>query len=78
MINVGQLERLVASLSSQESAKASKAEGGKIGLDLNELGYTKLLGTGRVSTPLTVKVTNCSASAREKLEKAGGEVLTPK
>ena len=78
VINVGQLDRLAAGLASRETPKASKTEAEKISLDLTELGYTKLLGTGRVSTPLTVKVVNCSASAREKLEKAGGEVLTPK
>ena len=34
----------------------------------------KLLGTGDISKPLTVKVHRCSAGAREKVEAAGGRV----
>jgi len=37
----------------------------------------KLLGEGEVQKKLTVVVDQCSASAREKIEKAGGKVVTP-
>ena len=36
----------------------------------------KLLGTGEVSRPITVIAVNASASAREKIARAGGTVLT--
>jgi large subunit ribosomal protein L15 len=36
----------------------------------------KVLGDGDISRALTVKVDKCSASAREKIEKAGGSVAT--
>ncbi|MGW8221080.1 MAG: 50S ribosomal protein L15, partial [Syntrophobacteria bacterium] len=36
----------------------------------------KLLGTGDISKPLTVKVDRCSAGARVKIEAAGGKVET--
>jgi ribosomal protein L15 len=35
-------------------------------VDLTGLGYTKLLGTGRITKPLTVTVPTCSKSAEEK------------
>jgi large subunit ribosomal protein L15 len=44
-------------------------------VDLESLGYTKLLGAGKVTRSLTVKVASCSATASEKIKKAGGEVL---
>jgi ribosomal protein L15 len=35
----------------------------------------KLLGSGRVNTPMTVKVAEASAGAEEKLKKAGGALV---
>jgi large subunit ribosomal protein L15 len=56
--------------------KFSKAnEEGKIVLDLDELGYEKLLGTGQVDGVYTVKVKKVSQSAKDKITQAGGEVL---
>lgn len=37
-------------------------------------GLVKVLGTGELSTALTLKVHAVSASAREKIEKAGGKI----
>jgi large subunit ribosomal protein L15 len=56
--------------------KYSKAtEDGKVTLDLNELGYEKLLGAGRVDAVVSIKVKKASKSAKEKITEAGGEVL---
>jgi len=52
-------------------------EKGKTNIDLTSLGYTKLLGTGKITKPLTVTVPSCSKTAEEKIKKAGGQVLTP-
>jgi len=49
---------------------------GKLFIDLTTLGYTKLLGTGKITKPLTVNVTSCSKTAAEKIKQAGGQVLT--
>lgn len=54
---------------------ATAEKGGKPLVDLASLGYTKLLGSGRVTRALSIKVASCSKSAMEKVEKAGGEVL---
>jgi ribosomal protein L15 len=40
------------------------------------MGYTKLLGTGKITKPLTITVTACSKTATEKVKKAGGKVVT--
>ena len=52
----------------------SEREGGPF-LDLEALGYDKLLGAGRVTKALTVKVPSWSESASRKITGAGGEVL---
>lgn len=52
-----------------------KEEGRKIKVDLTELGYNKLLGEGKISRPVEIKVVNCSNSAQKKVESAGGSVI---
>lgn len=56
-------------------AKYGKQEGGKKILDLSSLGYDKLLGGGQLNTAYSVKIQQYTASAAEKIKKAGGEVL---
>ncbi len=51
------------------------AQGSEI--DLTDLGYTKLLGTGKISKPLTIKVASFSKSAQEKVTQAGGKIVAP-
>jgi large subunit ribosomal protein L15 len=72
IINVGKLDDLVAKL---ESEKKLEKKEDKLFLDLESLGYDKLLGTGAVSKPLLVKVTSYSEAASRKLEEAGGQIL---
>ncbi|OGD47145.1 hypothetical protein A3K79_01705 [Candidatus Bathyarchaeota archaeon RBG_13_46_16b] len=67
-VNVGELDRIVSQVSVEK-------EKGKFFIDLENLGYTKLLGTGKVTKPLTVKVASCSEVAGQKVKDAGGEVL---
>ncbi|MCW3995056.1 MAG: 50S ribosomal protein L15 [Candidatus Bathyarchaeota archaeon] len=50
------------------------AQGEKI--NLTELGYTKLLGTGKITKPLTIEVEAYSKSAAEKVKEAGGEIIS--
>ncbi|MBX5321018.1 MAG: uL15 family ribosomal protein [Candidatus Bathyarchaeota archaeon] len=68
VINVGELDEMAEKI-------PAKKEEGKIFIDLESLGYTKLLGTGGVTKPLVVKVASCSKSAAEKIKEAGGQVL---
>jgi large subunit ribosomal protein L15 len=45
-------------------------------VNLTTLGYTKLLGAGRVTKALIVTVPMCSKVAEEKIVQAGGKVIT--
>jgi large subunit ribosomal protein L15 len=69
VINVGKLEEMAEKVSMRN-------EKGKSFIDLGSLGYTKLLGTGKVTKPLLVKVASCSKSAAGKIEEVGGQILT--
>ena len=66
-INIKQLNELTAQTASEK---------GKTNVNLTTLGYTKLLGTGKITKSLIVSVPSCSKSAEEKIKKAGGQVLT--
>ena len=61
-INVDQLEKLSLKLGNE--------------IDLNKLGYGKLLGNGKVHTKIVVKVKAFTESAKQKIEAAGGQVLS--
>lgn len=67
-INVGELDEIASSISTE----------GKKGrlVDLDSLGYTKLLGSGQVNQALTVKIAAFSPSAAKKIENAGGQILS--
>ena len=53
-----------------------KAEKTKTGysVDLEKIGYTKLLSKGEVTFKLNIKINSASAKAKEKLEAAGGKI----
>jgi large subunit ribosomal protein L15 len=44
-------------------------------INLTDMGYTKLLGTGKINKALTITVPACSKTAAEKIQTAGGKVL---
>ncbi len=68
--NVGALDSLAEKFGVEQGE-------GKILVDLENLGYSKLLGSGRLAKPLIVKVPSFSESAAKKVKEAGGEVLSP-
>ena len=45
-------------------------------INLTELGYTKLLGTGKITKALTITVPVASKSAMAKVQEAGGKLIT--
>ena len=63
-INLKKLEEIVQT-----------SQGEKPQINLTALGYTKLLGTGKVTKPLIIQVSSYSKSAAEKIKKAGGEIV---
>ena len=71
IINVGQLEELAEMLITEQQLEKRK----KIAiLDLNKLGYDKLLGMGNLTKPFTIKIASHSENAAKKIEKAGGKI----
>ena len=75
IINVGELDDLAAKL---ESEKKLEKKEKRIFLDLEDLGYDKLLGKGEIIQPMLVKVASYSEAASRKLEEAGGQILKEK
>ena len=68
VINLAKLEALVTQLPTQTEGQQT--------IDLTSLGYAKLLGTGKLTKPLTIKVQSASKTAAEKIKQAGGKILT--
>lgn len=73
-INLRQLDEQMDNLIEQGVAYN---EEDTVVVDLSEIGVDKLLGRGRIGNPTKVKVTDCSESARRKIESAGGAILEP-
>lgn len=72
IINVGKLDDLVTKM---ENEKKLERKDKKIFLNLEILGYDKLLGTGEIKKPILVKIGSFSETASEKLQEAGGAIF---
>lgn len=71
-INVSELEELAYKLILERKAPSR----GKISIDLEEFGFNKLLGKGKITKPMNVKVASFSEIAAKKIEAVGGRVIT--
>jgi large subunit ribosomal protein L15 len=69
------LSEVELSLSSLSKDGIAIHKDGKWTVDLSKLGVDKLLGSGKIKTPLMVKVTEASANAEKKLKAAGGALM---
>jgi large subunit ribosomal protein L15 len=76
--SINQTEPIIINLKQLEEVAAQQQKGkkAKVTINLKEIGYGKLLGAGRINTPISVKVPLCSKAAKIKIEEAGGEVIT--
>jgi len=72
IINIGQLDELIDKLIREKTLAKKK---GKAFIDLGALGYQKLLATGKLTKPISVKVDSYSQNAAKKIEEAGGQIL---
>jgi len=72
IINVGELEELADRLAVE---KKLERKGKKVLLDLDKRGYEKLLGMGKITKPILIKVGAHSEAAAKKVEEAGGQIL---
>jgi large subunit ribosomal protein L15 len=71
-INVGELRELIEFLMQQGRLEM---EGDAYVIDLQALGYNKLLGRGSIDLKVKVRVYDASETAIEKIRRAGGEVV---
>lgn len=72
ILNVGELEELADKLAMEQRLEK---KGRKAFLDLDKLGYEKLLGKGSITKPLLVKIASHSKAAAKKIEESGGRIL---
>ena len=75
VINVGELDELAHKLAAEKKLERKQK---KTFLDLAKLGYDKLLGTGKITKPMLVKVVAHSEAAAKKIDEAGGQILKEK
>jgi large subunit ribosomal protein L15 len=73
-INVGNIQSELPTFI--EYGLAKKGEKGLV-IDLTQSKYNKLLGGGSIKTPVTIRVQEATATARQKVEAAGGKIETP-
>lgn len=69
VVNVGDLNELF-----QDGAVVNEAALREVGLVSRTCDVIKILGTGDLARKLTIQGAKVSASAREKIEKAGGSI----
>ncbi|MFT4325875.1 MAG: uL15m family ribosomal protein [Candidatus Woesearchaeota archaeon] len=72
-LNVGDVENRIQKLVLDKKVKA----GSEVALNLTELKYDKLLGSGKLTAKVVITVSEASAKAIEKVEAAGGKVILP-
>ena len=65
-INIKQLNELVVKAPDKTN---------EMQINLTQMGYTKLLGAGKLTKPLIITASSCSKTAAEKVKKAGGQIL---
>ncbi|MBD3155080.1 MAG: 50S ribosomal protein L15 [Candidatus Aenigmarchaeota archaeon] len=73
VINIKQIDSQLEDM--LKEGKIQKEKGFYI-VNLNELGYDKLLGTGKVTHKMIVEAKSFSESARKKIEEANGKART--
>lgn len=71
-ITIKSIEQMIPSW---VNAKLAEEKAGVFEINLEKLGYNKLLSNGKVSKKLKITTPYASASAVEKIKAAGGEIL---
>ncbi len=74
IVNVGELDESIEQLVTEGVAEK---KGSEFHIDLANIGIEKVLGGGKVTKPLFIKASEFSSTAREKIEAAKGQAITP-
>lgn len=70
-VNLKELEEKIENIPEKEVEK----EDDKIKVDLSQMGYDKLLGSGMATKPMIVEAKEFSKKAKEKIEQAEGKAI---
>lgn len=73
-VNISYIEEQLPKLVAKKLASEEK---GKFIIDLKNLGYDKLIGSGKVTKKFVVTAESASKKAVERIKKVGGEVILP-
>lgn len=71
-INVKELQEMALKIAAETGGEE------KIFIDLEAMGYMKLLGGGKITIPVIVKVPSYTKEALRKIREAGGEIVSSK
>lgn len=74
IVNVGELDEAIEQLVNEGFAEK---KGSEFHINLANIGIKKVLGNGKVTRPLFIKASEFSSTAREKIEAANGQAITP-
>ncbi len=72
--NVGELDEVIEQLVADGFAEK---KGEAFYIDLNNIGIEKVLGNGKVSKPLFITASEFSSVAKQKIEEAKGQIISP-
>ena len=70
------LSELEINLETMKANGIAESKQGRLVVDLRKLGIDKLLGSGKIATPVDVMVDQASQKAKQKLEKIGGKLIS--
>lgn len=73
-INISYIEEQLPELVAK---KLASEENGKFVIDLKNLGYDKLLGSGKITKQFVITAESASKKAVERIKKVGGEIILP-
>ncbi len=72
--NVGKLDQKLKVLA---ELKVIEEKNGVYEVDASKVGFTKILGAGKINSKINLTIDTASKTAIEKIEKAGGKVILP-
>jgi len=74
-INVGNIDKFYLDMIKNNKINNDKKKVDNV-INLNELGFDKLLGKGSITKKYKIIIAKTTNLAKKKIEKAGGEVIT--
>ncbi len=71
-VNVGDLDENIEKL---VQLGVARQDGDRFAIDVNRMGFDKVLGSGQVTHPLEITAKSFVESAKRKIEEAGGKAI---